>query len=233
MIKRIFSARGLMARRTSNFAKFAVALVFIATGQAAHADTLVYNLDQYFHPTTNIVSPSPITVTFMDLATGGVRMGIQANAALAPHSIMGMYFNLDTALNPTSLVFSSALFSSVGASSIQTGTNAYKADGDGYFDIKLSYASGFNTPLRSVYDITGPSGLNVSSFIGMSDPGPGHGNSGPFPIAAQTGSGWLTASFAPTTTVGAIPEPEVYAMMLAGLALMSFVARRRKRQAAA
>lgn len=33
-------------------------------------------------------------------------------------------------------------------------------------------------------------------------------------------------------TVGAIPEPETYAMLLAGLGLMGFVARRRKQQAA-
>ena len=42
-------------------------------------------------------------------------------------------------------------------------------------------------------------------------------------------SGYMT--LAPTTAP--IPEPETYAMMLAGLGLMGFVARRRKRQAAA
>jgi hypothetical protein len=35
------------------------------------------------------------------------------------------------------------------------------------------------------------------------------------------------------TSVAAIPEPEIYAMMLAGLGLMGFVARRRRQQAAA
>jgi len=34
-------------------------------------------------------------------------------------------------------------------------------------------------------------------------------------------------------TVNAIPEPETYAMMLAGLGLMGFVARRRKQKVAA
>lgn len=41
---------------------------------------------------------------------------------------------------------------------------------------------------------------------------------------AQGGSAWYTPP---------IPEPEIYAMMIAGLGLMGFVARRRKQQAAA
>ena len=44
---------------------------------------------------------------------------------------------------------------------------------------------------------------------------------------AQCGSAWYTS------TVSAIPEPETYAMLLAGLGLMGFVARRRQRNLAA
>jgi hypothetical protein len=39
--------------------------------------------------------------------------------------------------------------------------------------------------------------------------------------------------FRVTDLVSAVPEPEIYAMMLAGLGLMGFVARRRKQQLAA
>lgn len=42
---------------------------------------------------------------------------------------------------------------------------------------------------------------------------------GPFLAAAQTNVAW----------VAAVPEPETYAMMLAGLGLMGWMARRRKK----
>ena len=42
----------------------------------------------------------------------------------------------------------------------------------------------------------------------------------------------LSFSFTNTTSTPAIPEPETYAMMLAGLGLLAFVARRRKNQKA-
>lgn len=42
-----------------------------------------------------------------------------------------------------------------------------------------------------------------------------------------------TVSGSVNFTVAAIPEPETYAMMLAGLGLMGFMARRRKQKLAA
>jgi hypothetical protein len=47
------------------------------------------------------------------------------------------------------------------------------------------------------------------------------------------GSGTPIPNPRPPVPVTAIPEPEMYAMMLAGLGVLGFVARRKKRQAAA
>jgi len=54
------------------------------------------------------------------------------------------------------------------------------------------------------------------------------------PFGAHVGAGYAnsigTGSSYGITSVSLIPEPEIYAMMLAGLGLMAFVARRRNRQ---
>jgi hypothetical protein len=46
--------------------------------------------------------------------------------------------------------------------------------------------------------------------------------------SSDPGMGWDKASDVNVQVLGAIPEPESYAMMLAGLGLMGFIARRRK-----
>src|SRR3989304_3847731 len=51
-------------------------------------------------------------------------------------------------------------------------------------------------------------------------------------LTATSGLHGVAINFNPTTTAP-IPEPETYAMMLAGLGLMGFVARRRKQKEAA
>ncbi|MEI6724167.1 MAG: PEP-CTERM sorting domain-containing protein, partial [Betaproteobacteria bacterium] len=46
-----------------------------------------------------------------------------------------------------------------------------------------------------------------------------------------TGGGQINTGIDNLRTAAAIPEPETYAMMLAGLSLLGFVARRRKLKA--
>ena len=52
-------------------------------------------------------------------------------------------------------------------------------------------------------------------------------------IDGVTNSGSDHATYAGSMTISAIPEPGTFAMMLAGLGLMGFIARRRKQNAAA
>ena len=103
----------------------AVALLS-ATGQAAYADSQVFNLDKYFtlapgSPPT-VWSPVPITVSFGDLAGGGVRMRVKANASFGTNEVASVLFNVKPALATGSLTFTASPFSDISATSITMGS---------------------------------------------------------------------------------------------------------------
>ena len=78
-----------------------------------------------------------------------------------------------------------------------------------------------NSSYTFMFDVFGATGLNTTG-IGA------HVGAG-FTQFDQTGNAGILSQ----NTVAAIPEPETYAMLLAGLGLMGFVARRRQRNLAA
>ena len=90
----------------------------------------------------------------------------------------------------------------------------------------------FSTPIVPVNAITGTSNPDIA----FADPGFSHGS-----ILLGVGSHSIDifADVSPFgggggyVSVGVIPEPEIYAMLAAGLGLMGYVARRRKQQLAA
>ncbi|MCK4624794.1 MAG: PEP-CTERM sorting domain-containing protein, partial [Phycisphaerae bacterium] len=132
-------------------------------------------------------------------------------------------FNLDTELAPADLQFSSPTTTgSFDDPVISTGVDNFKADGDGYFDIKIAFAKSGGTSKRFgagdavEYTITGIDSLTAHSFDFLS--APGGGDHGPFPTAAhvqgigETGeySGWVTA-----------PEPATLSLLaLGGLGIL-------------
>jgi hypothetical protein len=81
----------------------------------------------------------------------------------------GWYFNFNPAEDATALSFN--LLSGEGADSVLLGTDAFKADGDGYFDIQFKWsASGdgrFTGGETAVYQITG-AGLSAEDFAFLS-----------------------------------------------------------------
>jgi len=163
-----------------------------------------------------------------------VRLTLSTSGLVDAETVAFWYFNFDPALDPTQITFTAVNNADSIPNSITGGADAFMADGSGMYDILFDFppppgsaAARFSAGESVVYDLSYTSPIDVSDFDFFST---GGGN-GAFLSAAQVmrigplddGSGY----------VGAVPEPETYAMMLAGLGLMGFVARRRRRQGAA
>jgi len=118
-------------------------------------------------------------------------------------------------------------------------SNAFKADGDGFFDwiIHLDNAppgNRFNGTDTLSWDFLG---ATLSQFNSLSVNGPEGKNGFLFATHAQGlangGSGWFNGTVPPGGTpfdVTPVPEPETYALFAAGLAALAYMQRRRKKQ---
>lgn len=113
------------------------------------------------------------------------------------------------AWSPTEGPISSGPVSNTGCGGSDAGFACVEAVNKGVFDVDDG------NPYAFTFQVTADSFLNSA-------------------IGAHVGAGYAdssgTGSSYGITSVTMIPEPEIYAMMLAGLALMGFVARRRNRE---
>jgi hypothetical protein len=93
--------------------------------------------------------------------------------------------------------------------------------GDVFTDFHASTLSGFTLDASNS---SGPRNLNFTGALADGDTATASFSLSPFdPGAGNTSTFTLTQ----VATVPAVPEPETYAMLLAGLGLMGFVAKRR------
>jgi hypothetical protein len=211
------------------------ALAIATSAVPAHAATVTLGYDIEFSGARAPEGAAPwIIATFDDHNTqGSVRLTVSTAGLTAGENIDSLYFNLEPTLNPTQLLFTYINSSTApSATSIQTGIDAYKADGDGKYDIKMGFpnGSGFDAGEALSYDITGISTLTAASFKFLSQPAGGHG---PYYAAAHvqntkgvgTGnSGWIAPTEAAFT-----PVPLPAAAWLLGSGIMMLAAYSRKR----
>jgi hypothetical protein len=182
---------------------------------------IIMSLDDEFSGGTNPAGATPwLTATFQDIGGGTVRLTMDAANLVGTEFIDEWHFNLNPALTPTSLAFAAVDVSDVGSVSINTGVDAFQADGDGKFDIQFDFpspagAGRFTSGESVVYDITysGVGTFSESSFNFVSAPGGGNGS---FHTAAHVQgigasgsfSGWIGNESPPRVETGSDPVPE-------------------------
>jgi hypothetical protein len=221
---------GLLARTAC------VALAMGCAAMPATAGSVPFDFNTEFSGGQAPAGPAPwIIVTFSDTSTPGmVQLTVTTGGLTGNEDISGLYLNINPSLIVADLAFTSLNSGSgkIAASSIQLGEDAFKADGDGKYDILLNYPTGsgpgtFNHTVSSSYDITysGSGAFSAASFDFLSTPMGGHG---PFLAAAHVlnttgagsgGSGWVAP-------VSPVPLPAAVWLLISGLGgLAGFVRR--------
>jgi hypothetical protein len=124
----------------------------LVSATTAGAAILTINLDAVMDDSLTPPQGTPpwLTLTFTDLASNSVRADFTATDLTGSEFVSEWFFNLDTALDPTLLTFT-PIIPVTGAFTLPTifaGTDAYKANGGGYYDLKLVFDTSGGSPAR-------------------------------------------------------------------------------------
>jgi hypothetical protein len=204
-----------------NVAVLAALAVWAGTSASAFAD-LTLNLTTTFSGSSPASSTQPwVQAVLHDNGDGTVNLTISTPNLSASENIDGFYLNFNSSLDVTKLSFTGFTVNSgtVNTPTPSTGANGFKADGDGFYDIKLAFTPGgtagaFGAGESVTYTISSSQG-NISSldFDFFSSPG---GGAGTWAAAAhiQNTVGGVTSD---SGWIGAVPEPST---VIAGALLL-------------
>jgi hypothetical protein len=211
----------------------ATAAALMLAAANVSAGTLTYDLDREFSGATPPSgSGTWLRAIFTDVAPNTVELRLQTVGLTNTEYVSGWFFNLGpNDGSPLPSDFTSVQTAGV-AGTFSKGLNAFKADGDGWFDFKYDFP---NAPAASrftgaspdaVFTLTG-TGIDSLSFFYLSL-GDGNSPDGLYTAAHVQGidpngnfSGWIT------TTVHIIPLPTATALTLCGLLVVGGTRRRR------
>ena len=219
-----------------------VAALALLMNQNASA-SVTFNLNTEFSGGQAPAEAAPwVSAIFTDTGMNQVTLKLTNLDLNLSENIDEWDFNIDPALDGLlsggGLTFGAPTPSSPSTGlMVLTGADAFKADGDGLYDIRLVFspgmsgfgpANGFAPGSSLSFTITGV-GLSANSFDFLSSPSGGHG---PFFTAAHVqnttgvgsgGSGWI----APTgVTTFSAPEPSSILLLGAGLVGLGMLLKR-------
>jgi hypothetical protein len=173
-----------------------------------------------------------LTYSVLDQGLNSVLFTLTATANMTdPEKIGLFYFNFDDSLTVADLDFTLAGTSGdFVLPTISQSSNGLKADGDGYYDLRLEFTVSGGLPnyfnsgdsLNYLLTYSGAGTMTETSFQFLSQPG---GGEGVYYAAAHIqstpgggkGSAWLGATL---VTYPAVPEPAASVLVFAGLALL-------------
>ena len=199
----------------------------------ATATGVLYQFNDVFSYSGSASSPAGaapwIDATFQDTANG-VLLTVNNPGLTGGEFLSELYLNLNPIDTVNNLTFTFVSGSTgVSAPAIQTGEDLYKADGDGKYDILLSFSTSnsgrFGAGDSLTYLIAGITGISAADFEFKSAPAGGHG---PFyaaahvqGIAGETGSDsvWIDPALGPQ--IAPVPEPGPIAFSVVGMGLLS------------
>jgi hypothetical protein len=192
----------------------------------ASAASYQYLFNDAFSGTAPASTNAWMEAIVSDVTNGTVQLTVSNLNLTGSENVDELYLNLNPTLDATKLNFT--YLSDGGGFDlpfITKGTNSYKADGDGLYDILFSFTHSsdaqhqFTQGEYFTYTITGIPTLTAADFGYLSFPA---GGVGPFYAAAHVQrigsgslSGWISAD--EVTPLTAVPEPS--AASLIGLTL--------------
>lgn len=225
-----------------------VSPILLASGDPAQAATVYFNFDTLFSSgAVAPVGPSPwLTLTTTDTGTNQVKFDFTASSTIANAYVMDLLVNLNPSLDLSKLAFGAptigGLFTTptITMDVAQSHDNSFKADGDGYYDIKLAFAQSnsdganqrFTTGETLSYNVTysGTDAFNAESFNAESYSKQNPPANGPFIAAAHmgtTGNDGLGSAWVAPDTGSVVITPEPSAGLYGVLALALSLRRRR------
>jgi hypothetical protein len=185
--------------------------------------------------------PAPWLTAFFDdgNSPGSVDLTLSVSAGVGSAEVTQVYLNVDDAIGGGNLTITPT--GGTGPSpTISQGTDAYKADADGWFDLlfEMPVTAGltFDAGETLTFSITGDPNLVASSFNYWSTPDQVDPN-GPFLGAAKfTSTGECViengeCTYPGSDWVGAVPVPAAVWLFGSGLLGLAGVAKRRRAKA--
>ena len=214
------------------FALIPIAAALLGFGSPAAADTFQGTIWSLSYSGIALADADPLHETYR------IALGVDTNGYIGTGSFLDQ-----VALKVSSSLVSASLFSApggTGAWSLASGglnANGCSGSGGGFEcanslsilnsgkGVAINPGNGVGVDYSWVFDLTMDNGALITSSLGDSVKARFVDSSG-YKVGDLVSEGI-------TLTITPIPEPETYAMLLAGLGLMGFVARRRQRKLAA